>query len=308
MSGSLLIDANSVGFASHNGTKLSAGDVETQAIFGMLRSVRNLVIERSGHRPILLWDGESWRKSASAEYKANRDDDPKAREMREAYKRQRPFMFKAMKAIGVTQVVAKNMEADDLAAIMTDRLVAKGENVVLVSGDKDWLQLVQPRVLWHDPIRVRDCSYRNFETTTGYANPRAFVEGKALQGDTSDNIKGVGGIGEKGAAKLLAEWGSVAAFVKAYRAGEVAKPGKRLKEFAENTNGGLQKFAENLKLMDLRSKHRPAPEGLKVIRSPIDLNAFGQLCGELAFHSILRDLDAWIKPFALLHKIERHAA
>lgn len=305
MAGSLLIDGNSIGFASHQGTKLSAGEIETQAIFGVLRTTRSLITERHGFRPFMLWDGKTWRKQVFEDYKANREPDEKTKEMRAAYKAQRPRIARALKALGITQMFAQNMEADDLAGIVCDRLVQTGERVILVSGDKDWLQLVQPGVMWFDPIRVREVNYRSFETNTDYKTPAAFLQGKALQGDTSDNIPGVGGVGEKGAKKLLEEWGSVEAFFEAFDKGEAGKLGKRLTEFANNANGGRDRFALNMRLMDLRTSERPKPENLKVQKSKIDREAFEELCAECAFNSILKDLDSWIKPFELLH--ERNA-
>ena len=73
-----LIDGNSVGHAAHRATKLRSGDMETQAVFGMLRSIRDMKVERPNFEPIVLWDGRAqWRFDLHPEYKSNRDNDPK---------------------------------------------------------------------------------------------------------------------------------------------------------------------------------------------------------------------------------------
>lgn len=297
MSGVLLIDGNSVGFSAHSTTKLTAGDQETQAIFGFIRTMR-VLRESWPYKPIILWDGRSWRKDANADYKANRDKNAKMTAMRDAYKAQRPLISRACRGLGLTQVMAMNLEADDLAGIFTAKFKAKGLKVVLVTGDKDWLQLVDDGVIWYDFIRENKVTLGEFAEYTGYASPAAFVEGKALQGDTSDNIKGVGGIGAKGAESLLAEWGSVDAFLTAYELGKAGKLGKRLQEFADNTNGGIERFRENIRLMDLRGAYTPKPERLTVQSSSYNPDEFMRVCEELAFISIIKDFENWCQPFS----------
>lgn len=295
----LIIDGNSIGFASHNAKKLTVDDMEVQAIFGVLRSMRGLVLKYNSYRPLVLWDGRSWRKDVFVEYKSNRDSTEKLVAMRDGFKKQRPYIARALSALGVPQVMAINLEADDLAGMYVAKMSARGETVVLISGDRDWLQLVSPSTMWVDPIRNLTVTYRTFESFTGYATPAAFVEGKCLQGDNSDKVPGVGGIGKDGAKKLLAEYGSVEGFLKAFNSGGIKKPGKRLTDFATNAKGGLDRFKENRRLMCLTDPSIfPKAEKLTVTRGEFNPDAFRTLCEDLAFHSILRDFDRWVKPFA----------
>lgn len=310
MKGLLLIDGNSVGFTAHNSPKLHSGGVETQGIFGVMRSVRTLMRDHRGMKPIVFWDGKSWRKDISDEYKANRDDDPKAAAMRDAYRASRPVIGKGLGLLGVSQRVSINMEADDLIA---DTVLKVGGRIpiVIVSGDKDLLQLVGPNSTWFDPGNntrpSRKISEGEFSEYTGYETPDAFVQGKALMGDSSDNIKGVGGIGEKAAPILLQHFGSVAEAVSNIRhSGDEAIPPslarfrKKLRDFAGEPGGtseGVERFLKNMRLMKLNAKSRPAIMNLRKSDPAFNGPALERFCEEYAFLSILRDFDGWTRPF-----------
>ena len=311
MSALCLIDGNSIGFAAQSSPKLTVGDREVQALFGFLKSTRVILSTYRDRSPVVLWDGKSWRFEHFAGYKAKRSEDPKAVKEKEVYKTMKPFIARALKSLGVPQVMALNYEADDLAGLMTVKARGRGDTVVLISGDKDWLQLVEPGVLWHDTIRDRQVSFRNFHTTTGYVDGRAFAQGKALMGDTSDCIPGVGGIGEKAAPILLEKFGSIEKFWEAYEQPgfelpeELARYRKKLADFVQE---GKSKFAFNMLLMDLKTDQRPAPVKMTLTKGAYDPAAFTALCDEFAFHSILRDFDNWTRPFAARFATEKEAA
>lgn len=288
----LLIDGNSIGFAAHRTTKLHAGTQEVQAVFGFMKSLRSLLGTYKDYMPIVLWDGRSWRKDVSADYKANRDKDPRMVIERESYKPQKVLIARGLKLLGVKQAFSVNMEADDLAAMFVDKL--KDHEIVLVTGDKDWLQLVDDNVIWYDPIRDNTVNIHTFEEFTGYKSPEHFVQGKCLHGDVSDNVKGVGGIGEKGAEEFMRCFDAVQDF---FDAPMDAKWPKKWIDFHSNAKGGHENYAKNQQLMNLRTTMRPKPENYSLIKNTIDEDGFSEFCGELAFHSILRDFDNWMKPF-----------
>jgi 5'-3' exonuclease len=295
----LLIDGNSVGFAAQNGGKLSSGGKDTQAIFHFLKSLRKAILEYPGYTPLVLWDGDSWRKKISTEYKSTREGvSTEIDAMRESYKQQRPYIARALKFLGVPQMIASNLEADDLAALIVERNVKKSVNTILLSGDKDWLQLVQPGVMWVDPIRNRTCNHRTFKEVTGYATRQAFSESKCLMGDTSDHIKGVGGIGEKGAKQLLEKYGSVEKFLEVMLGEGAKEVPKKWWDFAVNATGGHELFARNKILLDLTdTSHLPKPEKTVLTKGELDREAFASLCESLDFASILKVLDDWLTPF-----------
>ncbi|TYF69545.1 exonuclease, partial [Enterobacter hormaechei] len=130
--------------------------------------------------------------------------------------------------------------------------------------------------------------------------------GKALQGDKSDNIQQVGGIGDKGAMDLINEYGSIVTLVKGICDGSIVMDKGRnktavnnLAKNAFNEKTGcrmLEAFMRNIKLMDLIDT-KFAPEKLEIIRGEQSLEAFKQICMQLNFQSILSDLDVFVVPF-----------
>ncbi|CAO3459975.1 hypothetical protein [Azospirillum argentinense] len=319
MSGYIIIDGNSIGFAAQASTRLSVGGQETQAIFGTLRTVRAIRQSRPDLTPIVCWDGVSWRKDVYPQYKAHRDKEATSKHAvamqaaRAAFKTQRPHIAQALKHLGVAQFSALNMEADDLAAILVARYRPLGKKLLLVSGDKDWLQLIGPRTVWFDPIRDHRVSPAGFQEFTGLANVRQLVELKALVGEAGDlgPGSGVGGIGDKTAREILSRFGSVNSLCNLWIEGRIDavtgvvagvdpaafKCSAKVRDFLDETKPGRAIFARNLRLIDLNTRERPAPYGPKLVKGRFDRAAFTDICDRFAFKSILKEFDAWVEPF-----------
>lgn len=318
MSRYLLIDGSNITHAANGAKKLTVGETEVQAVFGFLRTLRKICATYPGVTPIVLWDGASWRNMDYPDYKANRDkNDTKADQSQQAARKsaraQMPAIKKALELLGVAQVRASNMEADDLAAILGDRYVAKGGKVVLVSGDKDWVQLVGPSMIWFDPIVDRKIrSAADVKEALGYAvgDFRQFLEMKCLMGDLGDNISGVGGIGEKGAQQFLEEYGTVCNFSNMILDGtlDVKKLPKKIRDFAESEEKQMI-FQRNLRLMDLRTTARPAPINMQIEKGTPDIERFRNFCNRFMFRSFTKSLESWISVFpAFIHLQEELAA
>lgn len=294
----LLIDGNSVGYACHHGTKLSSGGQETQAVFGYLKTMRELRVTYPDHTPIVLWDGRAeWRFTLNPSYKSNRNDDPKKVATKEAYQSQTPFIKDALEALGIRQMRVTTHEADDMAGYMVGTLMQKPDTeIVLISGDGDWIQLVRPGVTWRD---MRDdakiVTSANLFDKTGYKTPLAYLEGKCLQGDSSDVISGVGGIGEKGAPEFLAEFGSVRNFWKLCEEGTLVP--KKKAHISLYEGDGRKLFGRNLKLMQLIKVAKPDPANVEVRKGELNRERFQHICEELGFASILKQLDVFINRF-----------
>lgn len=317
----MLIDGNAVGFAAQAMRKLTANGTQTQAIFGTLRTIRSLLEENPNTMPIVFWDGASWRKDVCPEYKANRESDEAKRLEREAYKAQRPTIAKALNMLGVRQMWAGNLEADDMIALVRHKLIGK-HHITIVSGDRDLWQLVGPRCDWYTPVRrpngdlpkVVRLRAGEFAEVTGYEDATAYVQGKALLGDASDNLKGVTGIGEKAAPLILNHWGSVSAAIKDMRErGADAVPKhlsryrKKLLTFAESQEE-IDRFKRNIKLMALTQKAIPEPIDKKDLFGRYDEEKFQALCDHHSFLSITRQFDSWVKPFARLQPAQQEVA
>ena len=304
----LYIDGNNIGHASQRTNKLHVAGREVQAIFHFMKSIRSLLVENKGFIPLVLWDGKAkHRIDLYPEYKGNRGKDPKQKAEADTYREQLPDIQKMLSLLGVRQLVTTNLEADDLAGFLSVKASAEGHQVKLISGDKDWIQLVNENCYWHDPIRDETVTSSNFAEKTGFASPNEFVQGKALQGDSSDNIGGVGGIGEKGAMDFLFEYGSVENFIKMAKKGLLSeklptshqrlldnKPFfYRKKEYQPM----IKTFIRNVKLMELRKVEKPDPKKTKNFPAKLDQFAFEEMASELAFNSILKTVDVWILPF-----------
>ena len=298
MAKTLLIDGNSIGYACHYATKLTAGGMQTQAIFGFIKTMRELRLTYPDHTLMVLWDGRAeWRFELNPAYKSNRDNDPKKVAIKEAYTEQTPIIKTAIEHLGIRQMRVLTHEADDMAGYLVSELSRKPENeIVLISGDGDWLQLVRNNVSWRD---MRDdakiVNSKNFFDKTGYANPMAFLEGKCLQGDTSDCIPGVGGIGAKGAPEFMAEFGSVRHFWTKVDSGELVPTKKAHVNLASKE--GRQAFARNLKMMQLLKVPKPEKRVVDMKLGKFDKEAFANVCEEYAFVSILKNLDTFTDVF-----------
>src|SRR5689334_11505845 len=177
----------------------------TNAVYIFVTMLRKLLNEHKPEYIAASFDlpGRTFRDDVSSEYKANRA--PMPDELAE----QIPMVHAACEALGVPILTSERYEADDVIGTLATKATANGFDVAIVTGDKDFFQLV------HDGIRV----YNPREEGTWYdaaavrekfgVAPEQVVDVMALMGDTIDNIKGVPGIGEKGARELIATYGTL---------------------------------------------------------------------------------------------------
>lgn len=293
-----IIDGNSVGHAAHRATKLTSGTLQTQAVYGFIRTMRDMIVENPDFTPLCLWDGKAqFRFDIHPAYKSNRDNDPKKVAEREHYVAQRPYISRCLDHLGIRQMTAMKHEADDMAGYMVEKVMAtEGNEILLSTGDRDWIQLVRPGVTWRDHRDdTKIITAATIFDKTGFPSPYAFLEGKCLQGDSSDVIPGVGGIGEKGAPEFIAEFGSVRKFWQRCDSGEFTPKKKAHINLASPE--GRAAFKRNFRLMQLLKVSQPDKADVQVIPGKFDADKFAEVCEELAFVSILRNLDHFLKPF-----------
>lgn len=305
----LIVDGNSIAHANHNATVLSVNGMQVQAIFGVLKSLRALLQATPGEKQLLvLWDGKAqFRLDMYAEYKGNREAmTPEQVTSKAAFKAQTPFIEKALSLLGVRQMRSPLLEADDLAGHLVPKLSAAGTQVTMVTGDKDWIQLVDENVTWFDPIRNRKVTPANFLEFTGHFNANSFVQGKALEGDDSDNIDGIVGMGPKTAALFLAQWKDVENFFAAIERKEytpaVRKSKKATSKHPEEllySPEGYALFKRNVQLMDFKLSRKPEPGEVISTQTPADPAKFEHFCQRLAFASILREYTMFLKAFGI---------
>lgn len=303
----VLFDSHAIGYAAQDGMKLTVNDREVQAIFGSIKSVRRYVKELNA-RPLMLWDGKAkWRYDLFPDYKAKRgkEPDPRMQHMRACFRDQREDIKRGLGLLGVPSLFAQDFEADDLAGHLVNHYSNLGHEIFMITGDHDWKQLIRENVTWVNHKDGRMVHAVTFAENTGYLNPVAFVQGKALHGDNSDEIPGVGRIGEKSAPEILAQYGDVKTFIQRIRADVEAKRKvpKAYRDFAMSEKSPkepemtrIEVFKRNIKLMNLLTG--PKPTGVEVLyRDAMDIDGFQEFCREFAFNSILNDFNAFIEPF-----------
>ncbi len=180
------------------------------AIYGFVRMLMKIIRQEKPDHIAVCFDtsAPTFRHQAYAEYKATR------KEMDDSLKSQMPLAREAVQALNLASYELDGYEADDIIADLTRKANAQGWDVVIVSADKDALQLVSDKVkVLSEPKNVL---YDAAQVQERYGLPPARLPDYfALIGDTSDNVRGVPGIGPKTAVKLLQEHGSLEDLLKA---------------------------------------------------------------------------------------------
>jgi DNA polymerase-1 len=205
-----LIDGNSLvyrAFFALPETISTSKGFPTNAIFGFASMLVKILTEYGPKPTLVVWDaGMSGRDEVSTEYKAGRRERP------DLLSEQWPHMHPLVDAFGYTNVKVAGFEADDVIATLAGRAREKGIDVMVVTGDRDMFQLIE------DGVKVMATS-RGITETKIYDRdavvdrygipPELIPDFYGLKGDTSDNIPGVPGIGDKTASDLLQKFGSL---------------------------------------------------------------------------------------------------
>jgi DNA polymerase-1 len=204
----------------------------TNAAFGFISMLIKMVQELAPDAVIVAFDRgkPAFRTEALAQYKMHRP--PTAEELKSQF----PIVKELLVALDVPIVEAEGWEADDLLGTLAVRGSEAGMRVLLVTGDRDALQLINPDVVVVSTQKgVTDIKIYDAEAVEERfgVRPDQIIDYLGLKGDTSDNIPGVPGVGEKTAAKLLAEHDTLEAVLAA--APEIkGKLGENLREHAED--------------------------------------------------------------------------
>ena len=208
----LLIDGNSIMNRAFYGIPdMTTNDGRhTNAIYGFLNIILKVIEEEQATHICVAFDlkKKTFRHEMYEAYKGTRKGMP------EELHEQMPRIKEILQAMHIRIVEQEGFEADDLIGTLSKKGEREGFAVTILSGDRDLLQLATDTVLVripktkHGKTEVEDYYAKNVVETYG-VTPLIFIYMKGLMGDTSDNIPGVPGIGEKTAAKLLAEYGDL---------------------------------------------------------------------------------------------------
>jgi DNA polymerase-1 len=206
-----LIDGNSVAYRAFYALPpdlaTKSGQV-TNAVFGFTRMLIRLLKDYHPEGIAVAWDvsRQTFRTESYPEYKSQRERAP------DEFRSQLPLMDEVLQTLNITQLRQEGYEADDLIATLVRRSVEAGWEVLIVTGDRDAFQLIEGpvKVVYTrrgiSDIVLADESY--VEERYGI-RPDQYVEYASLRGDTSDNLPGVPGVGEKTASRLIADYGDL---------------------------------------------------------------------------------------------------
>jgi DNA polymerase-1 len=280
-----LIDGNSLAyrafFALPESIATSTG-VPTNAIFGFASMLVKILTDYGPKATVVVWDaGSSGRKEIYQEYKAQRSSRP------DLLKEQWPHLAPLVEAFGYRNLSVEGYEADDVIASIAEQAKAASIPVMVVTGDRDAYQLVD------DEVRIMTTS-RGITDTRVYDRegvvdrygipPELVPDFIGLKGDTSDNIPGVPGIGDKTAADLLQRFGSLEAVLAHVDEISGAKRKQNLTEHAENARLSKQ----------LATAKRDIPLDLDVqefVSEPPDRSRLREVFREFELRDPLRRLE-----------------
>src|SRR5690606_21803181 len=228
----LLLDGHSLAYRAFYALKdanlMTTDGQHTEAVYGFTSMPTNILRDEQPTHIAVAFDRSepTFRHEEHAAYKANRAETP------EDFRGQMQLIYELLDVLHIPRLSKAGFEADDLIATLATRASAEGMDVLIVTGDRDALQLVD------DDVTVL-MTRRGISDMTRFTpeavqekyglSPRQYPDFAALRGDPSDNLASIPGVGEKTAAKWVREYGSLAALVD--RVDEVkGKVGDKLRE------------------------------------------------------------------------------
>jgi DNA polymerase-1 len=257
--------------------------IQTNAVYGFTTTLMKIIRE---HRPdglAVAFDeaGPTLRHQTYQAYKAQRPPMP------DGMSAQIPYIHRIVEALNIPVVKTAGYEADDLIGTLAVQAENAGHDVVIVTGDKDMFQLLTPRVRIYDPVKSKWIGEAECRERFG-VEPARVVEVMGLMGDTTDNIPGVKGIGEKTATKLIAQFGTIEELMRRVDEVTPARIKALLVEQAENA-----RLSRTLATIDTRGPVKFHPEQYEL--KPANHDRFADLLRELEFTTLLKSLQASVK-------------
>ncbi len=270
-------------YALMRSPRVTSSGFNTSAIFGFVNTLEDLIRKENPGYLAVCFDpshGRTFRHEQYPEYKAGRDKQP------EDITLAIPYIKKILEAYRIPVVEVEGYEADDVIGTLSRKALDAGFTTYMMTPDKDYGQLVTDRVFMYRPaLKGQGFEIRGPEQVCeryGISSPRQVIDLLALEGDASDNVPGCPGVGEKTAAKLIAEFGSV----------------ENLLDNTDKLKGALQK-----KIIDNAAQIRMSKELVTIVtdvpvdiqpdnlcRCEPDVNSLIKIYKELEFKSFIAKL------------------
>ncbi|MEA1968469.1 MAG: DNA polymerase I [Thermodesulfobacteriota bacterium] len=259
----------------------TAKGMPTNAIFGFTRTLLKLIKEKQPEYLSVFFDakGPTFRHEMYKEYKANRPPMP------EDLAVQIPYIKKVVTALNIAIVEKQGFEADDLIGTYARIAEEKGFQTVMVTGDKDFMQLVTENAVILDPMKEKLIDTNSIKEEYSLA-PDQIIDMLGMTGDSADNIPGVPGIGPKTAIKLLNKFPSIE---KIYENLDALKSKKSLhKKLTENREQAF--LSRELVIID---RYAPGEQEIKEFKiKPFDQDSLADIFKELEFKKLYHEFAA----------------
>ena len=265
----------------------------TQAIFGFIQMIRKIVEQEKPEHLAMIFDakGPTFRHELYTEYKAHRPSMPDDLIV------QIPYIKEVSRYYGLPILEKEGFEADDIIATLAKQAEAKGFEVVIVSGDKDLMQMISPHIWMWDTLKNQVFDLKTVKERFG-TSPAQWVDIMGLAGDSSDNVPGVPGIGEKTAVKLIQAHGSLD---KLLDPSTPVTPPKLKEKLLQYKDQAL--LSRELVTLDTQVPLDLSPADLRI--QPKDRPHLKKLFQELGFKKFIEDLgggEVLGEPFREIYK------
>ena len=293
----LVVDGNSILNRAFYGirTLTNSAGLPTNAVYGLVTMLTKQIEKYSPDYAAIAFDlpSPTFRHKMYDGYKATRKGMP------EELALQMPYAKRVAEALGFTIIEKEGYEADDILGSLANHANDSGEDVLslIMTGDKDSLQLIndQTAILLATNVDYVYFDRAAFREKYG-VDPEQFVDVKAIMGDTSDNIPGISGIGEKGALSLISQFGTLEKVYESYQSSEL-KP-----SVVKKLEAGRDSAFLSQTLARIEVNVPELPEVTSLVYRGIDKESARKLFEELEFGAFIKkfELDAVPKDVAVV--------
>ena len=206
----LLLDAYALIFrafyAMIRSPRVTSTGIDTSAVFGFVNTLQDLLKREQPSHTAVCFDppgGKTFRHENYEPYKANREKTP------EGILVAVPYIKRILQAYRIPIFEVEGYEADDVIGTLSHQAEQQGFFTYMVTGDKDFGQLVTPNIKVYDPLKKEILGVEEVNAKYGIQSPTQLIDILGLMGDTADNIPGCPGVGPKNAEKLIQQFGSI---------------------------------------------------------------------------------------------------
>ena len=279
----LLLDAYALIFrafyAMIRNPRVTSTGIDTSAVFGFVNTLQDLLKREQPSHIAVCFDppgGKTFRHESYEPYKANREKTP------EGILTAVPYIKRILQAYSIPIFEVEGYEADDVIGTLSHQAEQQGFFTYMVTGDKDFGQLVTPNIKVLDPLKKEILGVEEVNAKYGIQTPTQLIDILGLMGDTADNIPGCPGVGPKNAEKLIQQFGSIENLL----AHTDELKGAQQKKVIENAD----QIRMSKWLATIITDVPITLDADKLSRRPVDMAALREVFNELEFRTLTQRL------------------